>query len=263
MSVLKTVVRVIFGAAPRRIWKENGLINTTDLLVATGATVVLAASVSSAVIGTLDDAKYGKAQPDVQAMASAISQFYKDTGKWPGQAEQAAASGTNKPATFLVTAGVTDTDVLPTAETTALTVADATCGNNSLDGFPGATIDSAALTSATRLNINDYLVRKPDETRYPNWQGPYMQGEVRTDPWDRAWVLNLQPLYCAEVILDAAGSTSALTGGALGYGWILSGGTNRTVSTLLSATRLDPTADDSGTTLGKLVKRGAGGVDAD
>lgn len=40
------------------------------LLVATGATVVLAAGVGSAVIGTQDGAKYGKAQPDAQAITS-------------------------------------------------------------------------------------------------------------------------------------------------------------------------------------------------
>jgi hypothetical protein len=241
--------------------REDGLINTTDLLVATAATVILAAGIGSNLIGTMDDAKYGKAQPDVQSLATALVQFYEDTGKWPGQAEQEAASAASKPATFLVSTGVTDTEVLPDSESNAISVGTATCGSDSREGFPGVAIGAGDLTTATRLDVNDYLVRKPDETRYPNWKGPYMQGEIRTDPWDRAWVLNLQPLYCSEVIVDAAGIGSATTAGALGYAWVLSGGMNRTISTLLSSTRLNPNADDAGVNLGKLVKRGVGGVD--
>ena len=53
----------------RRFWNERGLINTTDLLVATVATVTLAAGVGSAMIGSMDEARYGKAQPDAGAGA--------------------------------------------------------------------------------------------------------------------------------------------------------------------------------------------------
>lgn len=269
MKFMKKVTqRLLQARAFGRLLKEDGLINTTDLLVATGATVVLAAGVGAAVIGTLDDAKYGKAQPDAQAIAAALSDFYSDTGKWPGQAEQAgAATGTDaKPATFLVTAGVAaaDATVLPTdyaaavgAENgTAISVRATTCQNNSLEGFVGASIAAGTLATATKLNLNDYLVRKPSEAAYSNWQGPYLQAEIRTDPWDKAWVLNLQSLYCSEQVV-AGGSA-----GTLGYAWALAGGTNRTISTALAKANLDPTGDDAGVNLGKLVTRGTGGADA-
>jgi hypothetical protein len=228
MELLKVLPRLLTNGFTSRISKQDGLINTTDLLVATAATVILATGVGGAVIGTLDGSRYGKAQPDAQTLAVALAQFYKDTGRWPGQAEHAAIPGATKPAVFLVSAGVTDTTVLPEATGTALSVATAACSVASLEGFSGVSITAGTLETATRLNINDYLVRKPDETRYPNWKGPYLQQEVKTDPWDRAWVLNLQPLYCAETILDATGTVSALTSGNLGYAWILSGGTNKT-----------------------------------
>lgn len=264
--------------------ESRGLINTTDLLVATAATVILAAGVGSAAISTMNDAKYGKAQPDAQAMGNAITQFFKDTGKWPGQAEQAGATptatgGSTVPAQFLVTAGegtadvdlalrpinfATTTGTGSTAVTsTAISVLEAACRNNSLEGFVGKSIAAGALADATLRNINDYLVHKPDPLKYQNWKGPYLQEEIKTDPWDRVWVFNLQPLYCSETVTGGTSGVSAsVTSGNLGYAWALSGGSNRTVTTRLLSTHLDPTGDDTGISLGKLITRGTGGADA-
>ncbi len=255
MALMKKVSQHLRGLA--RIVKEDGLINTTDLLVATAATVVLAAGVGGAALSTLNDAKYGKAQPDAQAITGAISAFYKDTGKWPGQAEQAAESADAAPTYFLVT---TTTGTLPTALSGTVSVTAATCENNSLEGFVGRTIVAGTLASATKLDINDFLVRKPDPAKYQNWKGPYLQADIRTDPWDRAWVLNLQPLYCSEKITGGTGA-NATTGGKLGYAWLLSGGTNRTVSTTSVSANLDSTGDDAGVNMGKLLTRGTGGAD--
>jgi hypothetical protein len=252
---MRLLPRFRIPAVVARLKKEDGLINTTDVLVATVATVTLAAGVSSAMLGAMDESRYGKAQPDAQALAMAVVEFYKDTGKWPGQAEHAAITGDTKPPAFLVSAGVTDTEDLPASFESALSTATAQCGATSMLGFAGAEISAGDLESGTRLDINDYLVRKPDQDRYPNWQGPYLQEEIGVDPWHRAWVLNLQALYCAEHIPDATGVTSALTGGALGYAWIISGGVNGTISTKLSEAKLDPEADDAGTNIGKLVMR--------
>lgn len=246
--------------------ESRGLINTTDLLVATAATVILAAGVGGAAISTMNDAKYGKAQPDAQAMGNAITQFYKDTGKWPGQAEQAASGASSTPATlgaqFLVT--TSDTASLPinyvSGSTTAIKVSTTVCQNNSLESFVGKTISGGDLASATLLNVNDYLVRKPDPAKYQNWKGPYLQEDIKTDPWDRAWVFNLQPLYCSEMITGASGGAN--TAGNLGYAWALSCGSNRTVTTSLLSTHLDSAGDDTGISMGKLVTRGTGGADA-
>ena len=250
----------------RRILTDSkGLINTIDLLVATGATVILAAGVGGAAIATLNDAKYGKAQPDAQSLGNAITQFYKDTGTWPGQGEQASWSGAAKPAQFLVTS--TSRAFLPSDFTSdnvsTLSVANATCENNSLQGFIGKTITGATLSADNVKNINDYLVRKPNDTLYPNWKGPYIQEDIKTDPWDRAWVMNLQPLYCSENITpptSTGGSTD--TAGHLGYAWLLSGGANRTITTFLTAAHLDASGDDAGVNLGKRVKPGTNGSNA-
>jgi hypothetical protein len=254
MNLLKKLPTLFTANLRRRLKSDHGLINTADLLVSTAITVTLAAGVSSAMIDAMDDARYGKAQPDAQAIANSVVRFYKDTGMWPGQAEHAALT-TMEPL-FLVSN--TAAAAQPSEIGGSLSVAaPATCGVNSAEGFANETIPASNFADATKLDLNNYLVHRPNPTLYPNWRGPYLEAELRTDPWERSWVLNLQALYCAEEIPnEPIGTTgSSESGGNLGYAWIISGGTNKTVSTVLSEARLDPEADDAGTQIGKLLAR--------
>ena len=249
-----------------RVRKEDGLINTTDLLVATAATVVLAAGVGGAVLSTIDEANYGKAQPDAQAIAQAIMTFYSDTGKWPGQAEHAAAL--SKGVLLATGTGVGGASVfnLPEVANSGLKwealAGTTTCGANSGQGFVNAVVTGSASSTTTAAidqgavtvhNINDYLVREPDSTKYPNWGGPYVQ-EISEDPWDRAWVAYLTPLYCSEAVTATDGS------GKLGYAWLFTGGTNRTITTSAQSSNLDANGDDAGVLLGKLSTNSAGSI---
>jgi hypothetical protein len=263
-----------FGDIFKRLRGEKGLINTTDLLVATAATVVLAAGVGGAVLSTLDEASYGKAQPDAQAFAQAIMTFYKDTGKWPGQAEHAGlASGSSaKPAVLLATgswvSASSSTYNLPDVANDGLkwdALTGSTCAANSGQGFVNATVSGFAsstssapiptsgASSVTVYNINSFLVRQPSTASYPNWQGPYIQ-EISEDPWDRAWVAYLLPLYCSETV------TSTDASGSLGFAWLLTGGANGTITTMAQASGLDPNGDDAGVNLGKLSTQNSGSV---
>jgi len=257
-SIAKAVERLRQMPRLRKVLTESrGLINTTDLLVATAATVILAAGVGSAAIGTISEAKYGKAQPDAQALSSAITQFYKDTGKWPGQVEHAAvtAVAAKIPARFLASSNASVfMPTLSVGSVDATSVADTKCGNSSLEGFPGVTIAGGTLTTSSLLSktINDYLVTNPG-TGYPNWKGPYLTGgAIESDPWKRAWVFNLQALYCAEDVTSTV-SVAASTGTTLGNAWVLTAGNNRTLTTLFVKGGLDNTGDDAGTNMGKLV----------
>ena len=241
----------------RVLTESRGLINTTDLLVATAATVVLSAGIGGAAISTLNEAKYGKAQPDAQTVAQAITNFYKDTGKWPGQVEQAA--DLTKVVLLATGSGAyaSSTYSLPHVALEGLKTTGIDCANNSLEGFVSKTVaayassaDDAAITGVTVANINDYLVRTPDSTKYPNWKGPYVQ-DISNDPWQRAWVAYLAPLYCSEALANPDTGAS----GKLGYAWLISGGSNRTITTKATMANLDSVGDDTGVILGKLVTR--------
>ena len=268
-------VKRLLGWLRRCLKDSRGLINTTDLLVASGATIILAAGVAAASLQGLDQAKLGKAQPDAQAIAAAMQTFFKDTGKWPGQAEVA---GSNAPATPTIKSPIfLTTDLTQATATSAgallpsfgssntFATGQAICQANSGEGLVNATISAAAQPADSSnpgslfRNINDYLVRKPDATKYPNWRGPYLQAEITSDPFGRVWVINTMPLFCAEDVAADAFSTGTATmsntAGALGFAWILSAGSNRTLTTSLKTARLDDTGDDAGTILGKLVKK--------
>lgn len=259
MEFLKKVPQHLrrIGKFTARLRKEDGLINTTDLMVATAATVVLAAGVGGAALNTLDESKYGKAQPDAQAVGQAIVEFYSDTGKWPGQAEHAA----DDTQIFLLATGplvgsdeTTEYDLPSLANNGLDHAAHTTCGANSGQGFVNAQIaafegsadggNGAFPTGTVVLNLNDFLVRQPATADYPNWDGPYV-GEISTDPWDRSWVAYLAPLYCSEQVTAESGA------GNLGYAWLISGGTNRTITTAATDSNLDIDGDDTGVTFGK------------
>ena len=262
MEILKKVTqRLRQVRSVGRFIKEDGLINTTDLLVATAATVVLAAGVGGTVLSTLDESKYGKAQPDAQSMGQAIMSFYKDTGKWPGQHEHAALEDTNVLLATGSTVAATEATAfdLPSVANNGLDHgAQTACGANSGQGFVNYGVgageysgdtDTAEIPDDTVVyNINDYLVRAPVPANYPNWKGPYVQ-EITNDPWDRSWVAYLAPLYCSEAVSTSSGA------GQLGYAWLLSGGTNRTITTSAKSSNLDPQGDDTGVQLGKLTVR--------
>jgi hypothetical protein len=263
MTFIKKVTqRLLRVRSASRLLKEDGLINTTDLLVATAATVVLAAGVGGTVLSTLDESKYGKAQPDAQAIGQAIMSFYKDTGKWPGQFEH--YDQYDDDAVLLATGPIgahveASEFVLPDVSNDGLdhaALASPPCGDNSGEGFVGGSVAGANfssgtgngnLSTATVLNLNHYLVRRPNIDAYPNWAGPYVQ-EISADPWDRAWVAYLAPLYCSETVTAANGA------GSLGYAWLISGGTNRTITTPATNSNLDPLGDDTGVQMGKLTK---------
>jgi len=265
MRFIKKVTQRLLDMRTGRFGREDGLINTTDLLVATAATVVLAAGVGGTVLSTLDESKYGKAQPDAQAIGQAIMTFYKDTGKWPGQNEDAADEDS---VTLLATGNIADEYQLPAVANGGLEWPGFTgatvCGANSGQGFVNGTVGAGEFYNGTAtlqlesdaasfLNLNDFLVRRPlPEAAYPNWQGPYVQ-EITNDPWDRSWIAYLAPLYCAEAVSNGGGAPINNGAGYLGFAWLLSGGTNRTITTDAIDSNLDPFGDDTGVQLGKLT----------
>lgn len=128
---------------------RRGLVNTTDLVVASGATLILAAGVAAASLAGIDQAKLGKAQPDAQAIASAMQAFFKDTGKWPGQAEVAASDGSNVKQARMLTTNRDGT--LPAFGTlTTIKTDTASCGANSLEGFASGSVQIFVRTAGRR-----------------------------------------------------------------------------------------------------------------
>ena len=214
-------------------------------------TAVLAAVALPVVVDRIENAKEARVARETLNLEGAMMKFFEETGRWPGEAEIRNPAST---ACFLQS-GVPTTD----PSTGTLLPEMRNLGRLDARGFLGRTCDS--VTPANTLNINDYLVRKPSAIDYPNWHGPYME-PVASDPWDRAYIINVLPLIFAGQVDDPGIGKFADTGGKLGFAWILSVGPDRLLQTPLTAAQLTAGSDDIGKNLGKRLESSSGGKNA-
>jgi len=222
-------------------------------------TSIVAAVALPVALDRIENAKQARAANEVISVANALMRFFENTGRWPGEAEIRRAGSqicflqTGVPATDPNQGTLLpDMSQLPVSRTTGTRLIDAR-------DFLGRSCDTISTLSV--LNINDFLVRKPSEVEYPNWAGPYME-PIASDPWDRAYVINVLPLIFATSIADPGAGKVSDTGGKLGYGWVLSVGPDRLAQTPLDAAQLAAGSDDLGKNIGTRIVKSVGGQSA-
>jgi len=212
-----------------------------ELIVVVAAVVLLAAALAPQLLSWIDEGRSTRAQRDMAAISAAMSRFFQDTTRWPGQVEVLKP---NSAVRFLIVGD-------PSAATfpifaAAAGIGAATCSSGLSGVTPNVTTFSAAVPSSSNtLNVVDFLLRPPPAADYPNWHGPYLPGDITSDPWGTAQVINVIPLFCGEEV------TASNPGGSLGFAWILSGGPNRTLQTPFTRSRLRPELDDVGFNMSK------------
>ena len=212
-----------------------------EIIVVVAAIVLISAAIAPQLFSWIDQGRTARAQSDATAISGAMSRFFDDTTRWPGQVEILKANSAKR---FLIV-GDPSTSTFPTfAVTTG--IAPATCSGGLSGVTPNVTaFESATPSSSNSLNVIDFLTKPPAASDYPNWHGPYLSVNLSSDPWGRPYLINIIPLFCSETV------TGAAPGGALGFGWILSGGPNRTVQTLFADMQAAADSDDVGTNLNK------------
>ena len=217
-----------------------------ELVVVVAAIVLLAAVVTPQMFSWIDDSKMARAASDSATIGAAMSRFFYDTKRWPGQVE-ILESGS---AIRFVSVGEPTPTTFPALDG-SIGIGTATCAEG-LSGVQANVTNFAAATpsAANTINITSMLRTPPDASDYPNWKGPYLSVDVTGDPWDKVYVINVIPLFCGEMV------TAAAPGGALGNGWIVSGGPNGTIQTLFTSSRPADGSDDVGLTLSKRVVQG-------
>lgn len=225
-------------------------------------TAVIAAVAVPMAMDRVENAKSSKAANEVLTMSSAMQKFFEHTGRWPGEVEILKDGKT----CFLQT-GIPATDpakgtLLPEVPNLGSTTKPFDATDPSTDAATRIGRACNTITPNNVLNINNYLVRKPNEFDYPNWQGPYME-PIAADAWDRAYIINVLPLIFATKITGPVVSGAfADTGGKIGYGWILSAGPDRLLQTALTSPQLFPGSDDLGKNAGAKILKSAGGSSA-
>jgi general secretion pathway protein G len=218
-----------------------------EVLVAVAAAVVLAAILTPMAFTYIDDSRMARAQVDAAMVGGAMTRFFNDTKKWPGQVEILAGPSIR----FLAVGPVTAAS-LPTLAPPSIGIGAGTCADGLVGVQPGETeFATASPNSVNTINITPLLRIPPPAADYPNWKGPYLSADIETDPWEHVYLINVIPLFCGEVV------TQATPGGVLGFAWIISGGPNGTVQTPFTATRVSEGSDDAGLPVGKRVVQGS------
>lgn len=212
-----------------------------EIIVVVAAIVLISAAIAPQFFSWIDQGKAARAQGDANAISAAMSRFFQDTTRWPGQVEILKSDSLIR---FLIV-GDPGASIFPVSSVTT-GIGSATCSSGLSGVTPSVTAFAVATPSPSNsLNVIDFLLRPPSGADYPNWHGPYLSVNLSSDPWGRPYLINVIPLFCGETV------TAAAPGGALGFGWILSGGPNRTVQTRFTDMQVVTDADDVGANLNK------------
>jgi prepilin-type N-terminal cleavage/methylation domain-containing protein len=168
-----------------------------EVVVVVAVIAILAAVLTPYITKYIDDSKIAKARNEVQVVAAAVTNAYKDLGRWPNRNTAVADYG------GLYTGATTPAAAFFGAAT-GWTAAGA--GWNALD---------------THLVTNGHTYPAAGDTR---WAGPYA-ATLPVDPWGRPYVINaanfqIQPVPPAAPIPV----------------WVLSAGPNGIVETNIANT---------------------------
>lgn len=224
MTFLGRALRTLFGSL-----RDSRGLSLYEVTAAVAMTAIIAAVAIPVALDRIEDAKKARATLEVEAISKSMLRFFQDTGKWPGELEML-----NSGKGVLLKSGVAPfpAGVLEAAR-------DVKVPQGAVVDCPKGGFDSS---EGSALNINDFLVNKPrrvDNVEYANWRGPYMD-PVDSDPFDKAYIIHVLPLFCGEA-----------APGTLGYGWALSAGPDQTLQQSLLKSKLDVATDDSGRNSGK------------
>jgi len=141
-----------------------------EVVVVVAVIAILAAVLTPYITKYIDDSKIAKARNEAQVIGGALTNFYKDVGRWPNLNPATGAA-----TTVLYTGGAVPT-----------TYANFVAGAGSGAGWNGA---------AGNLD-NNLLVNGNSGTIYPTtgdlkWKGPYISVALPLDPWGRPYLLNV------------------------------------------------------------------------
>ncbi len=152
-----------------------------EIIVVLAVIGALAAILAPVVFRYIDDANKARAQADVNAIAAAINQQYKDTGRW-------AFYGTGT-AQIPYRSAVDATLLSSNSECTGAAAA-ADCTANNPEADTGATWAVAARTDAL---ANQLIKNTPAyaTTGVRAWKGPYLDRIPAVDPWGRNYLVNI------------------------------------------------------------------------
>lgn len=174
-----------------------------ELTVVLAVIVTLALILTPSVTAFISESRLARARVDCQTIASAVVQFYRDTGFFPQWtvAQAGGAGPANQKLQVLVTSGSAPIESVSSPWT---------------QGTWGL------LTDQLTANTPGYALRTPISTH--GWNGPYVSTEFRPDPWGNRYIVNIGLAETSIGVVNELGQPKAAV-------WVLSAGPNRTLDT--------------------------------
>jgi len=133
-----------------------------EVVVVVAVIAILAAVLTPYITKYIDDSKIAKTRNEAQVIAAAVTNAYKDLGRWPNRINAA-----------------TDYGGLYTGATTPAAAFFGAATGWAAPGAPWNSLD-------THLVTNGHTYPAAGDTR---WAGPYA-AQLPTDPWGRPYVIN-------------------------------------------------------------------------
>ena len=174
-----------------------------ELTVVLAVIVTLALVLTPSIANFINDSRSARARSDCQTIASAVMQFYRDTGFYPAW-KQSRNGGPGLPQNKL--------QLLVSPGNVALE-----------DQSSGWTTGTAGLMSEQLVSdIPGYTLRTP--TSQSGWNAPYVSSEINADPWGNRYIINIE-------LIDTSASAAGIGGRVKAAVWVLSAGPNGTIET--------------------------------
>ena len=191
------------GDDARRIGAREAGFTLIELTVVLAVIVTLALVLTPAITNFINDARVSRTRNDVQTVAAAIVQVYKDTGHFP-QWTTANAGG---PGT---TANKVDLLVSP--------------GN-----MPTVTTANLWTTGTTDTFARQLMTNGPAYTLKTGgsqfgWNGPYLSSEMGADAWNNRYMVNIGSIDATQGVTGQGGVTKNAV-------WVISAGANGAIET--------------------------------
>ncbi len=192
-----------------------------ELTVVLAVIVTLALILTPSITNFITDSRVARARNDVQTIAAAAVQFYKDNGffpQWTAAVSGGPGTAANK-VDLLISPG--NVPAVGTANTWTTGTTD-TLAHQLLNNTPVYTVKTA--------------------TSQFGWNGPYLTSDIGADPWNNRYMVNVGLIDTTQGVQTSGGATKSAV-------WIVSAGPNGTIDTAYTqaVTIALITGDDLGT----------------
>lgn len=148
---------------------------------------ILVLVLAPSILNFLNQSRMARAQNDVQALADAVQQFFRDTGHYPRFRD----AGRTQPIRLLVSPGAVGR-AQPGAEPWTLT------DLRSIDW-----VANQLVNNKPAFGDSGYpLKRSPAGS---GWNGPYIPADLGSDPWGHRYVINVEFLSVMPGTMEADG----------------------------------------------------------